>query len=115
MTLADKPRRSIRAAMVVMTATLGLFAWAGPSRPAMAQADNTQTTTLSDADIAAINAGVQTLMANIDPNLTGAARQTAITQALQQFAAAQIALNGTAVITPIINAATLSNIPMPVT
>jgi hypothetical protein len=115
MKLADKPRRSIRAAVVVMTAALGVFASVGPSRPALAQVDNTQAPTLSGADIAAINTGVQTLLANIDPSLTGAARQTAITQALQQFAAAQIALNGTAAIAPIMNAATLNNIPMPVT
>jgi hypothetical protein len=114
MKLANKPRRSIRAAMVVMTATLGVFAWVGPSRPAMAQADNTQAPALSAADVAAITAGVQTVLANIDPNLTGAARQAAITQALQQFAVAQIALNGTAAIAPIINAATLDNIPIPV-
>jgi hypothetical protein len=114
MKLADKPRRSIRAAMVVMTATLSVFAWVGPSRPALAQADNTPAP-LSAADIAAINTGVQTLLANIDPNLTGAARQAAITQALQQFAAAQIALSGAAAIAPIMNAATLSNIPIPVT
>jgi hypothetical protein len=92
---------------------LGTFALVGPSRPALAQADNAQTTNLSAADIATIQVAVQTALDNVDPNLTGAARTAAITQALQQVAAAQIALSGVAALSTIMNAAILASIPAP--
>lgn len=80
-----------------------------PSLPAFAQA----TTSLSADQIAAIDTAVQTAIADIDPNLTGAARAQAVSQALAQVATSEINLNGAQALAPVISAAITAGVPAP--
>lgn len=73
---------------------------------AFAQAD-----TLSAAQIGAIQAAVDTALANIDPTLTGDARTQAVAQVLSQVTTSQITLDGPAAIGPVMSAAIAAGIP----
>jgi hypothetical protein len=81
-----------------------------PYHPAFAQAASTP---LSADQVAAIDAAVQTALANIDPNLTGAARAQALSQALAQVATTEITQDGAAALGPVVNAAIRAGVPAP--
>lgn len=81
-----------------------------PSVPAFAQVADA---TLSADQIAAIQAAVQTAIADINPSLTGVARDQALSQALAQVAASQISLDGAQALSPVINAAIGAGVPAP--
>lgn len=108
MNLVNQLRLSARAFSI-----LALTIAAGASLVIPAQQAAAQTDTLSAADLAAIQQAVQTALANIDPNLTGAARTQAVNQALVSVATTFIPINGAAVISPIITAAITGNVPAP--
>ena len=72
-----------------------------------------QSTTLTADQLAAIQSAVDTALADVDPNLRGAARTQAISQALAQVATTQINQDGAAALAPIVSAAIAAGVPAP--
>jgi hypothetical protein len=89
-------------------AALGVVVVARPFPAAYAQ-----STTLTADQLAAIQAAVDTALADVDPTLRGAARTQAISQALTQVATAEINQDGAAALAPIVNAAITAGVPAP--
>lgn len=101
--------RSTRGGMRALIISLFVLTMAGGvlERAPLALA---QTETLSAAQIGAIQAAVDTALANIDPTLTGDARTQAVAQALSQVTTSQINLDGAAAIGPVMSAAVAAGI-----
>lgn len=86
---------------VALTASLTI-----PSHVAVAQDQ-----TLSSSQVAAVQNAVVIALGNIDPNLTGEARTSAINEALAQVAVTQIGLDGPAALAQVVSVAIAANVP----
>jgi hypothetical protein len=80
-------------------------------RPMPSAYAQSTTASLTTDQLAAIQAAVQTALADVDPSLSGEARTQAISQALAQVATAQINQNGAAALAPVITAAIAAGVP----
>src|SRR6185437_13873895 len=105
-----EPKDRIRAKARVLTVCFMVTA-AGAATPFMSAL--AQTASLSQDQLAAIATDVNTALADIDPTLTGAARNQAIAQALSQVTTTEISRDGAGAIGPIIAAAIAAGIAVP--
>ena len=82
--------------------------WTGTAPIAAASAE-----ALSVSQTAAIQGIVQTALANVDPSLTGDARQQAVKSALEQATNKAIQIYGSSAIEAVTNAAIANGVPVP--
>lgn len=104
--------RVLAGAFVLLVAVV----WTGVGGPSLIGLGSTalaadSASDLSSDQIAAIQAAVQTAIANVDPNLTGAAKERAIAQAIEQATINAIATYGPAAISVVTAAAISAGVP----
>ena len=89
--------------------------WTGAGVPSVIDLGSTAfadpASSLSAAQVTAIQTAVQTAIANVDPSLTGAAREQAIAQAIEQATIDAIAAYGPAAISVVTAAAISDGVP----
>jgi hypothetical protein len=108
MSVLNRVRVSAKGFLMLAAAALSIAVVAEAVPSAYAQST---TSNLSADQLAAIQAAVQTALADIDPSLTGEARAQAISQALAQVTTTQINQNGAAALAPVITAAIAAGVP----
>jgi hypothetical protein len=108
MSVLNRVRLSAKGLLMLAAAAVSIIVVTQAMPSAYAQST---TSNLSADQLAAIQAAVQTALADIDPSLSGEARAQAISQALAQVATTQINQNGAAALAPVITAAIAAGVP----
>jgi hypothetical protein len=108
MSVLNRVRLSAKGLLMLAAAAVSIIVVTQAMPSAYAQST---TSNLSADQLAAIQAAVQTALADIDPSLSGQARAQAISQALAQVATTQINQNGAAALGPVVTAAIAAGIP----
>jgi hypothetical protein len=110
MSRASRIRAVVRVLIGFAIAAGSVVGVVKPTVPAFAQ---TAPAPLTADQVAAVQGAVQTAIADIDPNLRGAERAQALSQALAQIATAELNLDGAGALAPVINAAISAGVPVP--